>query len=127
MAVSIENRAPFLDFRMVELAFSIPGELKLRNGETKYIFKKTVSKLIGDDLAYRKKQMFTVPIGEWLKTDLKDMVCELLFSEKAKSRGIFNHDFVQELYEHHCKGISNNTREIRALMAVELWFREFID
>lgn len=127
MAVSIENRAPFLDFRMVELVFSIPGELKLRNGETKYIFKKTVSKLIGDDLAYRKKQMFTVPIGEWLKTDLKDMVCELLFSEKAKSRGIFNHDFVQELYEHHCKGISNNTREIRALMAVELWFREFID
>lgn len=127
MAVSIENRAPFLDFRMVELAFSIPGELKLRNGEAKYIFKKTVSKLIGDDLAYRKKQMFTVPIGEWLKTDLKDMVCELLFSEKAKSRGIFNHDFVQELYEHHCKGISNNTREIRALMAVELWFREFID
>ncbi|EJN3800944.1 asparagine synthase (glutamine-hydrolyzing) [Vibrio alginolyticus] len=127
MAVSIENRAPFLDFRMIELAFSIPGELKLHDGETKYIFKKTVSNLIGEELAYRKKQMFTVPIGEWLKTDLKDMVSDLLFSEKAKSRGIFNHDFVQELYENHCKGTSNNTREIRALMAVELWFREFID
>ena len=89
--------------------------------------KKTVSNLIGEELAYRKKQMFTVPIGEWLKTDLRDMVSDLLFSEKAKSRGVFNHDFVQELYENHCKGTSNNTREIRALMAVELWFREFID
>jgi asparagine synthase (glutamine-hydrolysing) len=127
MAVSIENRAPFLDFRMVELAFSIPGELKLNCGETKYIFKKTVSNLIGENLAYRKKQMFTVPIGEWLKVELKDMVIDLLFSAKAKSRGIFNQEFVQELYDHHCKGVSNNTREIRALMAVELWFREFID
>jgi len=127
MAVSIENRAPFLDYRMIELAFSIPGELKLNNGETKYIFKKSVSKLIGDDLAYRKKQMFTVPIGEWLKNELSEMVEELLFSERALSRGLFDVDYIRGLYDRHCKNIENNTREIRALMAVELWFREFFD
>ena len=125
MAVSIENRAPFLDHRMVELAFSMPGELKLQQGETKYIYKKAVAELIGSDLTYRKKQMFTVPISEWLKHDLKDMVLDLLLSEKAMARGLFNKEYVSALYAEHCSGAVNNTREIRALMALEIWFREF--
>ena len=65
MAVSLEARTPFLDYRMMELAFRMPGDIKLRNGVTKYIFKKAVKNLIGENLAYRKKQMFTVPVGEW--------------------------------------------------------------
>ncbi len=127
MAVSIENRAPFLDYRMIELAFSIPGELKIKHGETKYIYKKAVADLIGDDLAYRKKQMFTVPISEWLKHELKDMVLDLLLSEKATSRNLFNKKHIEKLYADHCSSLANNTRELRALMALEIWFREFID
>ena len=127
MAVSIENRAPFLDYRMVELAFSMPGSLKLRHGETKYIYKKAVKELIGNDLTYRKKQMFTVPISEWLKHDLKTMVLDLLLSNKATSRSLFNKQYVEDLYVSHCEGVADNTREIRALMALELWFREFMD
>ncbi|AZQ11100.1 asparagine synthase (glutamine-hydrolyzing) [Shewanella khirikhana] len=126
MAVSIENRSPFLDYRMIELAFSMPGSMKLKNGETKYIYKKAVSPLIGENLTYRKKQMFTVPIGEWLKHELKDMVYDLLLSEKAKSRNLFDYKFVQSMYEEHCKGECNYTREIRALMALEVWFRQFL-
>ncbi|QUM77867.1 asparagine synthase (glutamine-hydrolyzing) [Moritella sp. 24] len=125
MAVSIENRAPFLDFRMVELAFSMPGKLKLQQGETKYIYKKAVADLIGSDLTYRKKQMFTVPISEWLKHDLKEMVLDLLLSEKTMARELFNEEYVSTLYADHCNGSANNTREIRALMALEIWFREF--
>ena len=127
MAVSLENRAPFLDYRMMELAFSMPGNLKLCNGVTKYIYKKAVSPLIGQELAYRKKQMFTVPIGEWFKTDLADMCRDLLLSVRAVERGMFNYEHVRQLLENHCSGIDNNTREIRALMAIEIWFREFID
>jgi asparagine synthase (glutamine-hydrolysing) len=125
MAVSIENRAPFLDYRMVELAFSMPGSLKLKKGETKYIYKKAVEGLIGQDLTYRKKQMFTVPISEWLKHELRDMVTELLFSKKSLKRKLFNKQYVKSLYAIHCTGSANNTREIRALMALEIWFREF--
>ena len=127
MAVSIENRAPFLDYNMIELAFSMPGDLKLRNGETKYIYKLAVKNLIGDELTYRKKQMFTVPISDWLKNELKPLVVDLLFSEKATSRSLFNVDVVQKIYFDHCEGVSNYTREIRALMALEIWFRTFID
>ncbi|MFV1873084.1 MAG: asparagine synthase (glutamine-hydrolyzing) [Oleiphilus sp.] len=127
MAVSIENRAPFLDYRMIELAFSIPGKLKLNNGETKYIYKKAVSKLIGERLAYRKKQMFTVPVGEWFKDKLKPLCEDLLLSERTKKREIFNYDQVRKLLLDHCDETQNNTREIRALMAFEYWCREFLD
>lgn len=127
MAVSLENRSPFLDHRMVELAFSMPGDLKLRSGVTKYIYKKAVTSLIGESLAYRKKQMFTVPIGEWFRTDLLSMCQDLLLSERSMKRKIFNCDFVSELLKTHCSGEKNNTREIRALMALEIWFRKFID
>ncbi|MEC4089944.1 asparagine synthase (glutamine-hydrolyzing) [Pseudoalteromonas rubra] len=127
MAVSIENRAPFLDYRLIELAFSMPGELKLRNSETKYIYKKAVEDLIGTDLAYRKKQMFTVPIGDWFKTTLKDLCVDLLISPRTQARGFFNYDFVARLFEDHVNDRENNTREIRALMAFELWCRRFLD
>lgn len=125
MAVSLENRAPFLDYRMMELAFRMPGELKLNQGETKYLYKKAVTPLIGEALAYRKKQMFTVPIGDWFKTELRELCEDLLLSEQATSRGVFNADYVASLYREHCEGSANHTREIRALMAVEIWFREF--
>lgn len=127
MAVSLENRAPFLDYRMMELAFAIPGDLKLRDGVTKYIYKKAVTPLIGENLAYRKKQMFTVPVGEWFKTDLADMCHDLLLTSRTTARGIFDYDYVRELLDDHCSGHANNTREIRALMAIEIWFREFMD
>ena len=127
MAVSIENRAPFLDYRMIELAFKIPGHLKLKNGETKYIYKKAVSNLIGEHLTYRKKQMFTVPVGEWFKNEAYDLCKDLLISDKVIKRDFFDYKYVESLLEQHVSGISNNTREIRALMAFEYWCREFLD
>ena len=127
MAASIENRSPFLDHNLIELAFNIPGKLKLKNNETKYILKKSIEGLIGPELTYRKKQMFTVPISDWLKTDLKDTVHDLLYSSKSISRDLFNFKYVKKLYDDHCNNIRNNTREIRALMALEIWFRQFID
>ncbi|WP_271271708.1 asparagine synthase (glutamine-hydrolyzing) [Aliamphritea hakodatensis] len=127
MAVSLENRAPFLDYRMVEFSFSIPGKLKLKNGVTKYLYKKAVCDLIGDELAYRKKQMFTVPVGDWFKSELKDLCEDLLLSEKVRKRNLFDYEKVAKMYSEHCDSITNYTRELRALMALEIWYREFID
>ncbi len=127
MAVSLETRAPFLDYRMMELAFAMPGCLKLKNNETKYIYKKAVAPLIGEDLAYRKKQMFTVPVGEWFKDELLPLCEDLLLSERAQSRNIFDAIFLQKMLQEHAEGIKNYTREIRAIMALEIWFRGFVD
>ncbi|WP_390483076.1 asparagine synthase (glutamine-hydrolyzing) [Pseudomonas guariconensis] len=127
MAASIENRAPFLDYRMIELAFSMPGSLKIKDGEKKYIYKKAVSPLIGRNLAYRKKQMFTVPVGEWFKNELYPLCQELLLGDRARARDLFDSSYVRGLLEGHINGVQNNTREIRALMAFELWARKFMD
>jgi asparagine synthase (glutamine-hydrolysing) len=127
MAVSLEARTPFLDFRMMELAFRMPGSMKLKNGETKFIMKKAVSPLIGEQLAYRRKQMFTVPVGEWLRTGPAWLFDRLVLAGPALERGLFNADEVQRMHEAHRAGTANFTRELRALMAVEIWHRIFID
>lgn len=65
MASSIEIRVPFLDHHLVEFAMQMPGELKYRNGETKYILKKALEGIVPDRFLYRKKQGFCVPLREW--------------------------------------------------------------
>lgn len=127
MAVSLEARTPFLDYRMMEFAFTMPGDLKLRNGETKYLYKKAVIGLIGEELAHRKKQMFTVPVGEWFRGELAAFAREMLSSERFIGRGIFDPRAVDGLIRRHQSGEANYTREIRALIALELWARIFLD
>lgn len=126
MAVSLEARTPFLDVRMIEMAFRMPGSLKLQNGETKYIYKKAVSPLLGDEIVYRKKQMFTVPIGEWFKKDLAEFTEQKLLSGQLIARGIIQKDSVVQLLKAHQMEIKNNTREIRALISLEFWFEQFM-
>ncbi len=127
MAVSLEARTPFLDYRMMELAFRMPGDLKLRDGETKYLYKKAVRELIGDELAYRKKQMFTVPVGEWFREQLAPFTEAVLLDERTVARDLFRVDEVRDMLHAHQQGRTNFTREIRALIAVEVWARIFID
>ena len=127
MAVSLEARTPFLDVRMVELAFAMPGALKLQGGESKWIFKRAVEPLIGRELAYRRKQMFTVPVGEWFRGRLGPQVQEWLLGERTRARGLFNPAMVSKLLEQHISGTANRTRELRLLIAIELWARIFLD
>lgn len=125
MAVSLEARTPFLDYRMMELAFRMPGHMKLRNGTTKYLLKKAVAPMIGHELAYRDKQMFTVPVGGWFRNELREY-CRNMLGENSFGRrtGIFS-DEVFVLLENHIQGSQNNTREIRALIAFEHWAEAF--
>lgn len=127
MAVSLEPRAPYLDYRMVELAFRIPGSLKLRGGVTKSILKKACEQVLPESIIYRKKQMFTVPIGEWFKRELSPFVNEVLLSGRTLERGIFRPERVQQMIQEHETSRVNHTRSIRALLAFELWQRTFID
>jgi len=127
MAVSIEARNPFLDYRVMELAFRIPGSLKLRGSETKYIYKESVRDLIGDSLAYRKKQMFTVPVGEWFRRTLAPFTESILLGERALDRNLFRSEQVRDMLCKHQRNEANFTREIRALIAIELWCCTFLD
>mgnify|MGYP002387229768 CR=1 FL=1 len=120
MAVSIEARTPFLDWRMMELAFRSRGNTKLHGGDKKHWYKKAAAPLIGDDLAYRKKQMFTVPIGEWFRGESHAWLRSTLQGSELLS-GLFNPERIGAMLDAHRDGSANFTRELRALAALGLW------
>lgn len=122
MAVSLEARTPFLDYRMMEFAFRMPGELKLRGGETKYLYKMAVTPLIGERLAYRKKQMFTVPVGEWFRRE-KAEYCASRFALLQELDELIDVSHASRLLAEHIEGLRNHTREIRALISLSLWMQ----
>ena len=121
IAVSIEARTPFLDVRMMEFAFRSRGATKLSaGGDKKHWFKRAVTPLIGEDLAHRKKQMFTVPVGEWFRGELHGWLCQALTGSEVIQQ-LFEPAVVNRLLDQHRGGSGNFTRELRALAALALW------
>ena len=123
MANSLETRSPLLDYRFFELMQSLPGRYKLQEDETKYILKKFALKYLPHDIVYREKQMFTVPVGEWFKTKLKEYVVNIIGSDSLKNRNIFNDSYLTYILNQHTENKKDYTRELRAIVNLELWFR----
>jgi asparagine synthase (glutamine-hydrolysing) len=124
MAVSIEARTPFLDWRMMEFAFRSRGATKLHGEDKKHWYKRAVTPLIGQDLAYRKKQMFTVPVGDWFRNESHGWLSSTLESSELVGR-LFDPAQIEGLLSRHRDGTANHTRELRALAALALWSQAF--
>ena len=123
MAASIEARTPFLDWRVMEFAFRSRGATKLAaSGEKKYWFKRAASALIGEELAYRNKQMFTVPIGDWFRSSLHGWLRETLSGSEIIG-SLFDSAVIAAMLDGHRDGTANFTRELRALAALAIWHR----
>jgi asparagine synthase (glutamine-hydrolysing) len=120
MAVSIEARTPFLDWRMMEFAFRSRGATKLHGADKKHWYKRAVTPLIGEDLAYRKKQMFTVPVGEWFRHESHGWLSATLRGSELLGR-LFRQEPIEAMLSAHRDGSANHTRELRALAALALW------
>ena len=120
MAVSIEARTPFLDWRMMEFAFRSRGNTKLRADDKKHWYKRAAAPLMGGDLAYRKKQMFTVPVGEWFRGESYGWLSTTLGNSDLLRR-LFRREVVESMLSRHRDGSANFTRELRALVALALW------
>ena len=124
MAVSIEARNPFLDWRLMEFAFRSRGPTKLSPaGDKKHWFKRAAAPLIGDDLAHRRKQMFTVPVGDWFQGELHGWLRDTLQTSPVV-QALFEPAGIARMLDQHRDGQANHTRELRALAALALWHRE---
>jgi asparagine synthase (glutamine-hydrolysing) len=118
MAVSLEVRAPFLDHRLLECAASIPSSLKLRGGTGKFILKKALEPQLPNDILYRPKQGFAIPLGLWFKRDLKEMAREIILGQRD---GILDHRFLEKIWDQHQKGQHDRS----ALLWCTLMFRKW--
>ena len=127
MAHSLETRSPFLDYRLFELTFKLPGNLKLQKNQTKYIQKKLAERYLPNDIIYREKQMFTVPVGEWFKGKLQSYIKDKLLSSRFENRQLFQPKLIENMINNHVSGQNNYTRELRALLNLEIWFSKFVD
>jgi asparagine synthase (glutamine-hydrolysing) len=133
MRWSIESRVPFLDYRLVELAMSLPSCYKIRKGTTKYILRKALKDLVSDRILGRRDKIgFATPDEDWLNSPaFKEMAEEILKSNKFKSRKYWTQDEVLHLLDEHlgkdCNHIKNYSDVLWRIINVELWLRSFID
>jgi asparagine synthase (glutamine-hydrolysing) len=127
MAHSIETRAPLLDHKLIEYVQTIPGSLKLHGMETKHILKQAVTGLVPDEIIHRQKKGFSVPIRQWFKRELKDMLNDTLSDQRTRERGLLNPRAVKALVNEHQLGRRDHAHQLWGLLTLELWHRAFID
>ncbi len=126
MAHSIEARVPLLDHKLVEFAATIPPELRLRNGTTKYIFKQAMRGILPDEIIDRRKHGFSIPLGHWFRGRLDGFVRDLLLAPSSVQRGIFNPAYIEQLLHLNKKGRKLDL-QLWTLISFELWCRTFLD
>ena len=124
MAHGLESRVPLLDVRIVELAAKMPADVKFKNGEMKYIFKKAIKEFIPESIYKRKDKMgFPTPVNNWFENEANEMLNDVLGSLKSKNRGyIDNYSLLQMVSTENDFG-----RNIWGAFSLELWFQTFID
>lgn len=127
MAVSLETRPPLLDHKVVEFVATLPPRFKLNGKERKYIFKKTASRFVPEEILSRKKQGFRLPIAEWLRKELREMAGDLLLGKTATQRGYFQKPATEKLWNDHQSCRRDNGHQIWLLILLELWHRKYID
>jgi asparagine synthase (glutamine-hydrolysing) len=127
MAQALEPRAPFLDHKLVEFAASLSPELKLRNGTGKYLLRRIAANLVPTENLARPKHGFGVPIGRWLRHDLKHLAHDVLLSSAARQRGFFNIRYVRRLLHEHVGGQRHHGERLWQLLMLELWFQQCLD
>jgi asparagine synthase (glutamine-hydrolysing) len=127
MAVGVEARVPFLDAELVNFSITIPPELKMKNGEAKYILKKVAERYLPNEIIYRPKTGFGAPVRKWITSDLDNMISERLSYENIQRRGIFDYDKIWELINQNKKGEIDASYSIWAILAIDSWITQFVE
>ena len=104
MAHALEVRVPLLDHRFVEWTSGLPSSCKLKGGEGKYIFKKALASRLPDDILYRPKMGFAVPLAAWFRGPLNNRMRQSVLGSRLADSGIFNREFLIHLVDEHEAG-----------------------
>jgi asparagine synthase (glutamine-hydrolysing) len=124
MTHSLEARVPFLDYRVVELAMSMPPDVKIRGGEGKVVVREAFRDLIGADLADRKKHGFNLPMNQWVKKELRPLLDESLGPDALTDTPWLNGGAVTALFGAHDADRGGFDRQIWTIFILVEWFRQ---
>ena len=123
MANSLEGRSPFLDRELIEYAFTIPDNLKLKRFNTKYDLKQTFKDILPKEVMRRGKMGFGVPLGAWFRTKLKTYLEELIISGEPRINTYLNAKEVQSIFHEHQQGVRDHGLKLWMFLSLELWLR----
>lgn len=125
MAASLELRPPLIDHRLVELAFRLPSEYKVRGRTTKWALKEVARRVLPDEVVDRRKVGFRVPLDAWFRDGLRDAVRDRLTGPGSFVADTFDVDGLRKLVERHESGRFNEESRIFTLMSLEVWHETF--
>ena len=125
MAYSVEVRSPFLDYRVIELARSLPMHFKYEKGRQKKILRDILKEYIPESVFDQPKRGFAVPIGEWMRKELKQEFLEALNDDFLNSVPNLNVKKFKQLLIDHMEGIEDHTANIWKLYVLSKWYKEF--
>jgi asparagine synthase (glutamine-hydrolysing) len=123
MANSLEVRSPFLDHRLVEWAATLPPGLKLRGGTGKYVLKRALEPFLPEDILYRTKQGFSMPIAQWFRGPLRSKLRNAIASPQLVESGLFQPQELERLVVDHEQGRHDRS----AILWLVLVFGSFLD
>ena len=127
MAHSLEVREPLMDHEIVEWLATLPSSLKVRGQEGKYLLKKAMKPLLSDDILYRPKMGFAVPLARWFRGPLKDRVRQAVLGSRLAETGWFNREYLQHLVDAHQSGARDYSAPLWTLLMFEAFLRNVLD
>jgi len=127
MAHSLELRAPFCDHQVIEESLGLPPKMKIPGFRLKGLLKAVFADVLPPQVLSHGKQGFMIPLGRWLRTDLRDMLGDLLSPERVRARGLFNPTVVEELKQEHLSKTRSHSDRLWTLMITELWMQQYLD
>ncbi|NNE19742.1 MAG: hypothetical protein HKN10_14805, partial [Myxococcales bacterium] len=123
----LEARSPFLDRRVIELAFTLPLEMRIRGRHKKYLVRRLLREYLPAELVERPKQGFTAPVAHWLRNDLREELQNRLSAEMIVKRGLFDPKRVHMLVDEHLRGTHDHAQLLWALLVLEWWIAQQLE
>jgi asparagine synthase (glutamine-hydrolysing) len=127
MAQSLEVRCPMLDHRLAELAARIPAAWKMRGQQGKYCFIQAMRDRLPEQVWNRPKRGFSVPVSQWFRGPLREMLWDHLTSSRFLDRGFVSPEFLRHILTEHDTGRRDNRTWLWGLLVLELWCRQWLD
>lgn len=121
MANSLETRVPMLDHRIIELAWKMPLNYKIRNGEGKWLLKQVLFRHVPKQLIERPKMGFAIPLHDWLRTSLNDWAESLLDESILRQQGYFDPEPIRKMWLEHLSGKYNHQNQLWDILMFQAW------
>ncbi len=125
MFASLEARAPFLDYELVEFVNRLPYNMKLHGMTGKYLLKKLMEGKLPNHIIHRKKKGFGIPVGAWLRGPLKGWAEDLLFGEHQMRNQYFSSVYIRDIWEEHQSGKRDHRKKLWNLLTLLEWAKRY--